>query len=129
LRTHPSEEVELMFMKRANGGFTLIELVMVITIIGVLAAVAIPNYIDMRTDARNAACNGLRGTLNSAAAIYYADQVKQGNTASFPKKLDDVKKLVPNWNEGDIPPDHKWSWDSQRGRVSCRNGSVGFNYH
>jgi prepilin-type N-terminal cleavage/methylation domain-containing protein len=123
-----------MYSKKCNrtgysGGFTLIELVMVITIVGVLAAVAIPNYIDMRTDARNAACNGLRGTLNSAAAIYYADQVRQGNAGSFPANIAAVKAQVPNWNEGDIPSGHTWTWDSAKGRVSCDVDKVGLNYH
>ncbi|MFQ6104994.1 MAG: competence type IV pilus major pilin ComGC [Candidatus Glassbacteria bacterium] len=118
-----------MFKRKRGEGFTLIELVMVITIIGILAAVAIPNYVDMRTEAREAACNGLRGTLNSAAAIYYADQVKQGNAGSFPATLAAVKALIPNWNEGDIPSGHTWTWSSSTGRVSCSNNNVGASYH
>jgi MSHA pilin protein MshA len=110
-------------------GFTLIELVMVITIVGVLAAVAIPNYIDMRTDARNAACNGLRGTLNSAAAIYYADQVRQGNAGSFPATLAATKALIPNWNEADVPSGHTLTWNSTKGRASCDVDSDGLDYH
>ncbi len=118
-----------MLRRKRTTGFTLIELVMVIAIIGVLAAVAIPNYIDMRTEARDAACNGLRGTLNSAAAIYYADQVKQGNPGTFPKDLKSVKGLVPNWSDGDMPDGHDWDWDSNRGRVTCKSGEAGYNYH
>lgn len=56
------------FLKK-RGGFTLIELVMVILLLAVLAAVAIPNFQDFRTDARNAATKGGLGGVRSAIAI------------------------------------------------------------
>ena len=59
-------------MKRIQRGFTLIELVMVIVILGVLAAIAIPKFIDMRGQANAAALAGVAGALSSAAAINYA---------------------------------------------------------
>jgi prepilin-type N-terminal cleavage/methylation domain-containing protein len=59
-------------MKQVQRGFTLIELVMVIVILGVLAAVAIPKFVDLKSDAQAAALQGVVGGVNSASAVNYA---------------------------------------------------------
>jgi prepilin-type N-terminal cleavage/methylation domain-containing protein len=66
-------------MNRMQRGFTLIELVMVIVIIGILAAIAIPKFVDLSGEANQAAVNGVAGALSSAAAVNYAAR-KAGNS-------------------------------------------------
>jgi prepilin-type N-terminal cleavage/methylation domain-containing protein len=60
-------------MKRMlQAGFTLIELVVVIVILGILAAVAIPQFTDLAGEARIAVANGACGALQSSAVLLYA---------------------------------------------------------
>jgi len=68
----------------SERGFTLIELVIIIVILGILAAVAIPKYQDMSSQAKDAACRGALGALRSGITIYYANQAVTTGTAAWP---------------------------------------------
>ncbi|MDK2847481.1 MAG: hypothetical protein PWP34_834 [Desulfuromonadales bacterium] len=60
---------------KSQSGFTLIELVVVIVVLGILAAVAVPKFVDLQGDAREAAVKGVAGNLASASALNYAAAV------------------------------------------------------
>jgi len=68
-------------------GFTLIELVMVIVILGVLAAVALPKFFDLQSSAKTSAEKGVVGGVRSGISTYYASQCAAGSCA-YPASLD-----------------------------------------
>ncbi len=89
-------------MKQAQKGFTLIELVMVIVILGVLAATALPKFVDLKTDARQAALDGVRGALSSAAAINYAARSANAAKGNVVANCTDVATSM----QGGLPADY-----------------------
>lgn len=72
-----------------NKGFTLIELVLVITILGILAVAALPSFINVSTQARQASRDGVSGAVRSGIALFRAnDLVVNGPPGIYPATLD-----------------------------------------
>ena|SRR5690554_5064174 len=77
-----------MIPNRKEKGFTLIELVMVIVILGILAAFALPRFADFGSEAKVATLNGAAGSVRSAAAIAHSRWVADGSDTAEDNTID-----------------------------------------
>jgi MSHA pilin protein MshA len=82
-------------MKQIQRGFTLIELVMVIVILGILAAVAIPKFTDLSAEATAAAKAGTSGAVKSAHAIQIATLSAAAKALAYPTVTQLAEALNP----------------------------------
>ena len=92
-----------MDIRKSQSGFTLIELVIVIVILGILAAVAVPRFVDLSQQADEAAVAGVAGSLSSGAAINYA-AFKAGSTDY--ENVNDCQDVALTI-EGGLPTDYE----------------------
>ena len=68
---------------RPDQGFTMIELIVVIVIIGILAAIAVPRFLNLQGQAQRSVRDGLTSNLRSAAALAYAQAAINNNTGAM----------------------------------------------
>ncbi len=80
-------------MKR-QAGFTIIELVVVIALLGILSAVALPRFIDVTDDARRAAVSGAAGGLGAGVALVRAQAVVDNTATGNTVQIDNINIIV-----------------------------------
>jgi MSHA pilin protein MshA len=74
--------MKVLNKKSRSAGFTMIELIIVIAILGILAAFAMPRFASFTSEAKLAAHDGIQSSLNSGIAIAHAKWIAQGSTGS-----------------------------------------------
>ncbi len=134
--------------RRSNGGFTLIELIVVIVVLGILSGIAIPKYFNYTSNAKESAVKGVLGGVRSAIANFYANGAVNGS-AAYPTlaQLEAVGtvmqesipanpyKATPSndvsaatW--ASTPPvsgDAGWNYDASTGRFWANSDTSGVN--
>ncbi len=106
-----------MVRVRDQKGFTLIELIMVIVILGILAAVAIPKFVDLSSNAKASACKSNQAAIESAAAVKYAENAAAGN-AAYPAE-NDLPALFPSGKTPTCPAGGTYTYTQANGSVTC----------
>ncbi|QUM77421.1 type II secretion system protein [Moritella sp. 24] len=117
-----------------NKGFTLIELVIVIIVLGILAAAAMPKFINLQDDAKTNVLNGVKGSMLSAIDIAYSklaiDGLEGARFVNSNTRLDNDSLQLRSWcahcqfQYGYPDQGYMNNWDSMLDGVSDLNGEL-----
>ena len=112
-------------MGKQQQGFTLVELIVVIVILGILSAVAFPRFVNLTTDARVAAVQGFAGGIRSAVGLTQARYFATGNNAAVSVTMADGTTVAVAAGNGLPTGATGGIGDAIAGEGGCPDATVG----
>ena len=94
--------METRLPQRSQYGFTLIEIVVVISILAILAAVALPRFVSITEESHEAAARGIMGAFGSAATVVHVKWIAQGGGATVVVEGGTVDVNTQGWPGQDV---------------------------